>query len=204
MPVRRLWPRTDTGLLYANLLVYGATIALLVGFHREVSWAAKTVDAYVRSGKFQPTADRLLVNEAMQYQRDHEADLEGVAALLQRAVEVDPYSKARMRLAATYSERGEDDTALTLYERCRSIDPLELRVYLAMVEILEKRGEGEAAERLLAEGIGHFRTQLERYQPKFDASMAKAFNHKAWVVHQRLAEGLEVLEKTRARIGESR
>ena len=203
MPVRRLWPRTDRGLLYANLLVYAATIALLVGFHREVSWAAKTVDAFVRSGRFQTTSDRLLVRQAMRYRRSHEGDLEGAAALLQQAVEVDAYSIARIHLAATYHELGEDETALALYEQYRSIDPLALQVYLAMVEILEKRGEGEAADRLLAEGIGHFQTQLERYEPQIDAGVPGIFNHKAWTVHQNLTRGLETLESTRARIGES-
>jgi tetratricopeptide (TPR) repeat protein len=203
MPVRRLWPRTDKGLLYANLLVYGSTIALLVGFHREMSWAAKTVDGYVRSGRYQTTADRLLVKEAMHYRRSHEEDLEGVAALLRRAVEVDAYSNARIHLAATYHEQGKDDAALAMYERYRSIDPLELRVYVAMVGILEKRGEREAAERLLTKGITYFRIQLERYEPHLDASVARIFNHKAWAIHQRLTEELEVLEKTRARIRES-
>jgi tetratricopeptide (TPR) repeat protein len=197
-----LWPRTDRWLLYANLLVYGSTIALLIGFHREMSWAAKTVDAYVRSGRYQTTADRLLVKQAMNYRKKHEADLEGVAALLQRAVEVDAYSNARILLAATYHRQGEDDRALAMYERYRSIDPLVLQVYMAMVEILEKRGEKEAAEQLLTEGIRHFRIRLERYEPHVDPSAAQAFNFKAWGVHRRLTEELEALEKARARIRE--
>ena len=44
MPVRRFWPRTDRWLLYANLVVYGVIVALVVLFHRELAWAARTVD----------------------------------------------------------------------------------------------------------------------------------------------------------------
>ncbi len=203
MPVRRLWPRTNRGLLYANLLVYGSTIALLVGFQREIAWAVKTVDGYVRSGWYQPTADRLLVREATRHRERHEADLEGVAALLERAVEVDAYSSARIHLAETYREQGKNDEALAMYERYRSIDPLTLQVYLAMVEILEERGERKKAEQLLTEGITHFRNYIKHYEPQPDPSAAKIFNSKARAVYQGALKGLSVLKKTRARIRES-
>ncbi len=98
MPVRRYWPRTDRWLLYANLVVYGTTLALVAAFHGELGWAVKALDGYLRTEAFPPTADRLLVGEAMRYATAHEGDFDGVAALLELSrmfIEVEPEISVR-------------------------------------------------------------------------------------------------------------
>ncbi len=204
MPVRRYWPRTDRWLLYANLVVYGTTLALVAIFHGELGWAVKALDGYLRTDDYPPTADHLLVDEARRYGNAHEGDFDGVAAFLEQAVEVDPNGQALFLLAELEASRGEEDKALALYERYRSIDPYAIQVYAAMVTIFEGRGDREAAERLLADGVELFRGYIVQQQPRLDPTVAAEFNQKASMIHQAAKQGLEQLEHALARVGEVR
>ena len=204
MPVRRYWPRTDRWLLYANLVVFGTTLALVAIFHGELGWAVKALDGYLRTDDYPPTADQLLVGEARRYGSAHQGDFDGVAAFLEQAVEVDPNGQALFLLAELEASRGEEDKALALYERYRSIDPYAIQVYAAMVTIFEGRGDREAAERLLADGVELFRGYIVQQQPRLDPTVAAEFNQKASMIHQAGKQGLEQLEHALARVGEVR
>ena len=202
MPVRRYWPRTDRWLLYANLVVYGTTLALVAAFHGELGWAVKALDGYLRTEAFPPTADRLLVGEAMRYATAHEGDLDGVAALLEQAVEIDPNGQGLLLLAGLEASRGRDDEALALYERYRSIDPYNIQVYAAMVTLFDRRGDRDAAERLLTAGVELFRDQVERQEPRPDPAVAENFNNKASMIHQTAKQQLLQLEQALVRVRE--
>ena len=204
MPVRRYWPRTDRWLLYANLVVYVTTLALVATFHGELGWAVKALDAYLRTGDYSETADKLLVAEAMRYGSTHEGDFDGVAAYLEQAVEIDPNGQALFLLAGLEASRGEDELALALYERYRSIDPYAIQVYAAMVAIFDRRGDREAAERLLADGVELFRGHVVRQEPRPDPTVPAEFNQKASMIHQAAKQGLEQLEQALARVREER
>jgi len=202
MLVRRYWPRTDRWLLYANLVVYGTMLALAAIFHAELGWAVKSLDAYLRTDDYPPTADRLLVGEAMRYGNEHEGDFDGVASILEQAVGIDPNGQALFQLAELEASRGEDELALALYERYRSIDPHEIQVYAAMVQIFERRGDRQAAYRLLAEGVELFRGYVARYEPRPDPTVPQQFNQKASMIHQAAKQELEQLEQALARVKE--
>ena len=204
MPVRRYWPRTDRWLLYANLVVYGTALALVAIFHGELGWAVKALDGYLRTNDYPPTADQLLVGQAMRYGNAHEGDFDGVAAFLERAVEVDPNGQALLLLAGLEASRGEDELALALYERYLSIDPYAIQVYAAIVTIFDKRGDREAADRLLAEGIELFRSYVARQEPRPDPTVPEEFNQKASTIHEKAKQGLEQLEHVLARVREVR
>ncbi len=202
MPVRRYWPRTDRWLLYANVVVFGTTLALGAIFHGELGWAVKALDGYLRTDDYPPTADRLLVGQAMQYGSAHEGDFDGVAALLEQAVEIDPNGQGLLMLAGLEASRGQDDEALALYERYRSIDPYNIQVYAAMVTIFERRGDRAAAGRLLTEGVELFRDQVVRQQPRPDPAVAENFNNKASMIHQTAKQQLLQLEQALVRVRE--
>ncbi len=204
MPVRRYWPRTDRWLLYANVVVFGTTLALVAIFHGELGWAVKALDGYLRTDDYPPTADRLLVGQAMQYGSAHEGDVDGVAAFLEQAVEIDPNSRALLLLAQLEASRGEDELALALYDRYRSIDPYEIQVYAAMTTIFDKRGDREAANLLLVEGVELFRSYVARQAPRLDPTVPEAFNQKASMIHEKAKQELEQLERVLARVGEVR
>jgi len=202
MPVKRYWPRTDRWLLYANLVVYGTTLALVVAFHGELGWAVKALDGYLRTDTFPPTADRLLVAEAMRYATAHEGEFDGGAALLEQAVAIGPNGQGLLMLAGLEASRGRDDEALALYAKYRSIDPYNIQVYAAMVAIFERRGDPQAAERLLAEGVELFRDRVTRHEPRSDPAVAEKFNLKALKVHQAAKQELQQLEQVLARVRE--
>ncbi len=204
MPVRRYWPRTDRWLLYGNLVVYVTALALVATFHGELGWAVKALDGYLRTGDYSPTADRLLVGEAMRYGNTHEGDFDGVAVFLEQAVEIDPNGHAVFLLAGLEASRGEDELALALYERYLSIDPYAIQVYAAMAAILDKRGDLEAADRLLADGVELFRGYVVRQEPRLDPTVPVEFNQKASRIHQTAEQGLEQLEHALARVRQER
>jgi tetratricopeptide (TPR) repeat protein len=195
MPVKQSWPRTDRRLLYANLVVYAAMLLVVAIYHGELRWAARSLDAYVRTGDYPATADRQLVGKARQYGSAHEGDFDGVADYLERAVAVDPNGVALFLLAGLEASRGEDDLALELYERYRAIDAYDIEVYEAMVAIFERRGDWEAAERLLAEGVELFRDHATRQTPRPDPAASSQSNEKARMIHETARRGLEKLER---------
>ncbi len=194
MQARRFWPPIKHKLLYANLIVYGVTVVLALMFHHELIWAQKTLRSYLYSGKFEPPADMLLMQDAIKYFKTDQDTKRG-QYLLERALEIDPYSKARLLLGDYYLRAGDDDKALVCYEHYRSIDPSLLGVYKVLGRILAKKQDYKAIDQLLTEGLGHFRRRVELYQPHYDPTAPKQFNLKAMRVYNMSKKGLEFLEK---------
>ena len=63
MQERRFWHPIKHKLLYANLIIYGVNIILLVVFTHELMWAQKNLRAYLWTDNFPPTEDMLLIQE---------------------------------------------------------------------------------------------------------------------------------------------
>jgi tetratricopeptide (TPR) repeat protein len=204
MPARRSWLRADRWLLYANFVVYATVLVLVSAFHGDLRWAARTVDAYLRTDNFQSTADGILVRQAIEYEKTHPDDLDRVESLLVQALAIDPNGQALLRLASVRERRGEADEALKLYRRYLSIDPYAIHAYAAISGILESRGELDALEALLAKGVEQYRIRVARFEPRPDPTVQQHFNLKAAEVHERLRQGLGLLEANLARIRESR
>ncbi len=194
MQVKRFWPPIRHKLLYANLVIYGIIIVLISMFHRELLWSQKLLQDYMYAGNFDPPADMQLLNEAVQSIRIGE-DMKHTQRILERAVEIDPYSRARIMLGAFYARQGDDDKALACYDRYRSIDPSVISNYTDIIRILAKRQDYEAINRLLTDGINHFRRRVELYQPHRDPNVAnEEFNIKAVRIYRMSQEGLKHLK----------
>jgi tetratricopeptide (TPR) repeat protein len=173
-------------------------------FHRDLLWSQKLLQGYMWSGNFDPPADMQLLNEAVQSTKTGE-DIKRTQRILEQAVEIDPYSSVRMMLGAFYARQGDDDKALACYDRYRSIDPSVIRNYADIIRILAKRQDYEAINRLLTDGINHFRRRVELYQPHPDPNVAnEEFNVKALRIHRMSQEGLKRLKDIQTQLETSR
>lgn len=191
---KRFWPPTEHKLLYANLIVYGVTIALLLAFNQQLMWSQKMLRSYIGLGVAKPPADNILVQEAMKHLKAGE-DIKRCQQLLEQALEIESYSKARLLLGICYLRQGDKDKMLDCYEQYRMIDPSFVGVYTPMIKILLEKDDREAIEKLLTEGIEHFKKRIELYEPQIDPTVPERFNLKALKVYKTSKEGLGLLEK---------
>jgi tetratricopeptide (TPR) repeat protein len=193
MQVRQFWPPTKHKLLYANFIIYGIILVLVFTFHRELAWARKTLSGYLVSGNIPPSADRQLISEAIK-RRQQGQDVNSIQPLLERAVQIEPYSEAQVLLGYCHISNGDYDKALVCYEKYRSANPSYAGLYKDIIEILEKKHDHKAIEQLLTEGIKNFRRRVELYKPYYDPNLPDAFNYKAFTVYKDAKEGLKFLE----------
>jgi tetratricopeptide (TPR) repeat protein len=194
MQAKRFWHPTKHKLLYANFIVYGVIFVLIPVFHHELVWAQKTLYGYLISGNIPPSADKLLIGEAIKHKQKGE-DVNSVQPLLERAVQIEPYSEANILLGYCYQSRGDYDKALVCYEKYRLANPYYAGLYKEIIEILEKKQDHKAIEQLLTEGIRRFQQRIELYKPHYDSNVPEVFNQKASAVYKDAQDGLNFLEK---------
>lgn len=194
MQARRFWPPTKHKLLYANFIVYGVIFVLILMFGHELIWAQKALRGYLFSGHISASKDRLLIAEAIEGVKKGE-DIEHIQRLLEQALQIDPYNNAQLLLGYCYLRQGEYDKMLACYKRYQSIDPYNTDVYGDMIKVLTKKGNNKETERLITEGIEHFQRRVEMYQPHYDLTVQKEFNHKATRIYEESKEGLKFLEQ---------
>ncbi len=194
MQASRFWPPIKHKLLYANLIVYGVTIVLLLVFHQELMWAQKVLRSYASLSTCDPPADNLLLQEAMKSLKAG-GSVEHNQHLLEQALQIDPYSRARLLLGICYLRQGNDEKMLACYEQHRSIEPSFLGVYIQTINILKKKQDYAAINKLLAEGTRYYRRRVELYQPHLDPNVPKEFNAKALMIYNSAKEDLETLQK---------
>lgn len=199
MQERQFWPPIKHKLLYANLIVYGVTIILLVIFNHELMWAQKTLRAYLWTGNFAPTEDMLLIQETKKHLRTGESP-ERHEQLLKRALKIDPYGRANLWLGTYYLRKGDDDKMLLYFDRYRSIDPGNLSVYKQMGRVLTERQDHKRLSQLITEGLKHFRHRVELYRPHPDPNVPSQFNVKALMAYKMSREGLAYLEKIKKQL----
>ncbi len=188
--------------MMANIAIYALIIIFLALFHRELIWAQKTLRGYLFTGQLDPPASNLLMLEALKYPRkDREAERH--FQLLEKAYQIEPYSLVLLMLGDFHAEQGQDDLALDLYNRFRSMDPSYADVYFKMADILERKGDQGAVYQLLEEGIEHFKKRVVLYQPHYDPSVAQEFNIKAAKLYSMSKEGLKRLERIKEELKDS-
>jgi tetratricopeptide (TPR) repeat protein len=194
MQAKRFWPPTEHKLLYANFVVYGTILVLTLVFGHEMVWARKTLYGYLVSGNIPPSEDRLLISRALKYKQQG-VDVNSIQPLLERALQIEPYSDAQVLLGYCYLNNGDYDKALVCFEKYRSANPSYAGLYKDIVYILEKKQDHNEIEQLLNEGIRHFRQRIDSYKPFYDGNVPEVFNQKAFVVYKDAQDGLEFLKE---------
>ncbi|MHC4159431.1 MAG: tetratricopeptide repeat protein, partial [Planctomycetota bacterium] len=183
MQAKQFWPPTKHKLLYGNLIVYGVTAVLLLLFSQELIWAQKTFRGLL-SGNIPPSADKFLIQDAKEYLKAGK-NAKSAQNLLERALQIEPYSEALILLGNCHLMQGNEDEMLACYEQYRSINPSSIGVYMNMIEILARKHDDQTINQLLTEGIKHFQRRAELYQPHYDPNVPKPFNIKALTIYNR-------------------
>ncbi|UCF44076.1 MAG: hypothetical protein JSV99_03920 [Planctomycetota bacterium] len=202
MQARQFWPPTKHKLLYGNLIVYGVTAILLLLFFHELIWAQKTFRGLL-SGNIPPSADKFLIQDAKEYLKEGK-NAESIQRLLERALQIEPYSEALILLGNCHLMQGNEDEMLACYEQYRSINPSSIGVYMNMIEILARKHDDKTINQLLTEGIKHFQRRAELYQPHYDPNVPKPFNIKALTIYNRSQEALEILRNVQEQLRDSK
>lgn len=194
MQAKRFWPPTEHKLLYANFIVYSAILVIALVFLHELLWARKTLYGYLISGNIPSSEDRVLINKAVKRKQQGQ-DVNLIQPLLERAVQIEPYSEARILLGYCYLSKGDYDKALACFEKYRSVNPYHAGLYKDIIDILEKNQGHKAIEQLLTEGIQNFQRRVELYKPYYDANVLEPFNQKAFAVYKDAQDGLVFLQE---------
>ena len=203
MQAKRYWPPTKHKLFYANIIVYGVTLVLLLAFSHELIWAKKALHGYLITDNVPPSKDRTLIWEANRALNRGE-DFGTLQQILEQALQIEPYSEARLLLGICHLKQGDQDGMLAYYNEYRSINPSVVNLYTDASRVLIGKGEHKAAEQLVAEGITHFRRQVELYKPHHDPDVIKEFNLKASSIYNRSQKSLELLEKIQKQLKDSK
>ncbi len=203
MQARQFWPPTKHKLLYGNLIVYGVTAVLLLLFFHDLIWAQKVLRGYLWSGNIPPSADKFMIQDAKKYLKEGK-NPKSVQHLLERALQIEPYTEALILLGNCHLMQGNEDKMLACYEQYRSIDPSSLGVYMNMIEILARKHDHQTINQLLTEGIKYFQRRAELYQPHYDPNVPEQFNIKALKIYNRSQEALEILRNVQEQLSDSK
>jgi tetratricopeptide (TPR) repeat protein len=202
MQAKQFWPPTKHKLLYGNLIVYGVTAILLLLFFHELIWAQKTFRGLL-SGNIPPSADKFLIQDAKEYLKEGK-NVKRAQNLLERALQIEPYSEALILLGNCHLMQGNEDEMLACYEKYRSINPASIGVYMNMIEILARKHDDQTIDQLLTEGIKYFQRRAELYQPHYDPNVPKPFNIKALTIYNRSQEALEILRNVQEQLRDAK
>ena len=199
MPEKLSWLPTNNRLFYVNLFIYSLIIVIAVVFSHELMWAQKALRGYLWSSNFDPPADMILSKEAQIYLAP-DGDLDHAQQLLEKAIGIDPYSRAHYYLGNCFVLQQKTDDALNSYERFRHIDPSYWRLYLNSIRLLADKKDINALEDLLLNGIETFKKRVDQYQPRPDESVEQPFNEKAAKTYQVSVEVLKRLQEELNRV----
>jgi tetratricopeptide (TPR) repeat protein len=161
-------------------------------FHRDLIWAGRASRFYISTGILDAAKDNQLIQEAMSHLKVD--NIEQSKHLLNESIQINPYTQARLLLGLCYLKQGDDDKMLECYNEYRRIDPSFVSSYMQMIMVLEKQKDIDAINRLLGEGIEHFRRQVELYRPHLNPDVPEHFNAKASNVYNKLCQSLKLLE----------
>jgi len=197
MQEKRFLRPTKHKLLYANIVIYGAVIVLVLLFHRDLIWAGRSSRFYLSSGSLDISKDNLLTEEAMGHIRS--GDVATGQRLLIESLQINPYARTKLLLGISYLRQGDENKMLECFDEYRKIEPSFIGSYIQMINILEKKQDFTAINQLLTDGIEHFRRQISLYQPHYDPNAPKPANLKSVNVYNELQKSLKLLEKTQQR-----
>lgn len=183
---------TKHKLLYANIVIYGAVIVLVLLFHRDLIWAGRSSRFYMSSGSLDTSKDNLLTEEAMEYIKS--GDIDTGQRLLIESLQINPYARTKLLLGISYLRLGDENKMLECFDEYRKIEPSFIGIHIQMINVLEKKQDFAAINQLLTDSIEHFRRQVSLYQPHYDPNAPKSANIKSVKVYNELQQSLKLLE----------
>ena len=201
MPAKPYWLLTKHKFILANITVYVAIIILLFFSHTQLLWAQKTLRAYLFNGDIPASKDKLLIGQATE-QFKAGGKIEVYKPLLEKALEIDPYSEANLLLGIIALRQGDEQTMLQYYDTYRSIDPYVSAIYTQMATVLIKQGRRKEAQSILADGIKSYEKRLDLYKPVTDSNVPSEFNQKAVYIYQKTRQELDLLKQINQKITE--
>jgi tetratricopeptide (TPR) repeat protein len=194
MAEKRFWRRIDIDRV--NLVLCALIVVLSLAYHRELSWAARELPGFLR-GKIDAPLERRLYMSASRILRE-KGDKSRALPLLEKSLNIDPYSEAVFWLGVYYFETGNLNGALTQFNRYREIDPAYVYSYLYCARIHKLRKENREVRRVLQEGCDAL-GDYENYVPHPDASVSDIYNEKAREHFLRRQESYFMLQHELAR-----
>lgn len=191
-----MWRRIDLPLV--NLALYLAVLLLITLFQRELGWAGAQLRGYVEGSIVYPAEQQLCLQARSIVLAGR--DLAPARELLERSLSIDPYGEAGYWLGRYFFERGELERALQQFTRTIEVDPSRLDAYLKLSALHERRGEAQAALRVLQGGLAYFEEQATQLVPRPDPTQAAKYNGKAVAVHDRCLGSIITLRREIARM----
>lgn len=169
-------------------------ILVLAGLYRpQLSWAWRGLPLYLM-GRFPQQAELALYNAGLELLKSGE-QRDRAKALLERSISIDPHSAAVLVLGEAYFQEGDLARALQHFHEFQRIDPSALLPYLRISEIHERLKNEGARREILERGVAYFESQVERFRPIYDPSVASRFNAKARAVYESYRKSLATLRE---------
>lgn len=176
-----------TGLVWALLLI------VVVVYRAELAWAWEALPAGYRGDPHPAPPQWLMFTEAEALFAEGEDDDRAIA-LLERSLEIEPNADPLVLWGDILAERGDDDAALDRYREALRLDPSQLATYLRIADVFRKRGQPSERLAILEQGLGWFRENEPRFEPRPDPEVLRPFNEKAVDVHRELTDAIALLE----------
>ena len=176
-----------------NLLIWMSVVCLVASFRTELEWAVMGLPNFLMGGS-PPLPEKILFDQAARGM-DRGANPAQIRALLQRSIEIDPNSMARVALGEQYRRDGEPEQALDHLRRYLEIDPTDLYSYVRAAEICQQLGRNEERRQLLERGIAYFENHTPEQLPLYDQSVDPKYNEKALRVYRGYRNALQVLRE---------
>lgn len=187
------WRRIDLEGLVVGLWFL---IGLLAWWYRPgIWWSLGALPAYMR-GDLGTSADVELVEHAAEVMGHAPATPPPAWAreLLERALAIDPHSRAHLGLAEWYRRAGQPDRAADHYRRYLAIDPWEVEAYVFLSQQARQQGRWAEAEGILRTGADAFASAMAAWRPCPDPNAPPQANAKSEYVHRFLEQACARLQ----------
>jgi tetratricopeptide (TPR) repeat protein len=175
MAEKRSWPRIDLRAL--NVLLCGLIGLCVVVWWSELHWAARELPRFLQGRIGSPVERKLFLRAKKLIQAGR--DLDTARALLDRSMDIDPYSDAVYWMGECLLAVGEMNGALESFRRYLEFDPTRVDAYLRVSEILEDQGRGAEARDVLKRGLRYFESARASLEPRPDPEVEMKYNRKA-------------------------
>ena len=203
MQAKQSWPPINKKLLYTNLLVYCVIVVVLLVFSKDITWGQKTLNSYLFNKPLLPSADYLLITEAGENLKKKQK-VEYSKELLEKAMQIDPYSNAGLLLGICHIAQGNTDKMIETYQQYLSINPSHSGAYIQLINVFSKQQKYDKIDNLLNIGIEHFQQRSNLYEPQIDSQVEQRYNAKASKIHQESLQALKQLTMIKEQIVEQR
>lgn len=203
MQAKRSWLPTKNKLLYGNILVYCTIVVIFLVFSKDIIWGQKTVESYLFNKPLLPSADNLLIAEAGENLKKKQK-VGHSKELLEKAMQIDPYSNAGLLLGICHIAQGNTDKMIETYQQYLSINPSHLGAYIQLINVFSKQQKYDQIDNLLNIGIEHFQQRSKLYEPQIDSEVDQHYNAKASKIHQESLQALKQLTMIKEQVAKQR